>query len=412
MERIIQIFICSLISLLLTTNIFAAPPAELAEHVNNSYICVFSDDVPASRVRGLAKGLVLNNGGSVVHYYTSVLKGFSARMSATAAENIEYKNPNIAYCDPNGLARAGGIAQSGAKGGKGGKPNQAKEEIIPEGVLMVGGPVDFTGMSDAAAWVLDSGIDLDNPDLNVDASRGRNFVSTGKNTIDDGNGHGTHVAGTIGAIVDNDMGVAGVAAGVTVIPVRVLHNSNWAAYDDMIAGMDYVAGACIKKSSCIGHVANMSIWTTEHVPSLHAATEGLADVMPFVVIAGNYGEDINLSPSEPAHVEHDNLYTVSAVDFKGNFTDFSNYGWTDYIGDCSDNDPYSCGGVDIAAPGKDIISLQPGGGLATWYGTSMAAPHVAGVILLSGGNAPASSGFANKDPDSNADPIACFNCRR
>jgi subtilisin family serine protease len=64
--------------------------------------------------------------------------------------------------------------------------------------------------------------------------------------------------------------------------------------------------------------------------------------------------------------------------------------------------------VDYAAPGKDVISLKPGGGLATWYGTSMAAPHVAGVILLLANQhqPPSSDGVAINDPDGRADPIA------
>jgi subtilisin family serine protease len=134
---------------------------------------------------------------------------------------------------------------------------------------------------------------------------------------------------------------------------------------------------------------------------------GLANKIPFVVIAGNDGEDVNLSPSEPAHVEHANLYTVSAVDFNGQFTSFSNFGSSD-SGDCSTNDPYPCAAVDIAAPGQDVTSLQPGGGLATWYGTSMAAPHVAGVILLLGGNPPTTAGIASNDPDNQPDPIVKY----
>lgn len=386
-------------TVLSATNVMAAePPPELVQEVNNSFICVFKDDVPASNVPGLAKGLVNKQNGAVRHNYTTAIKGFSARMSATAAENLATHNPNIAYCEPNGLAQADGIA--GGKGGQGGKPGQQATQIVPEGVTMVGGPVDVSGMG-LTAWIIDSGIDIDHPDLNVDVSRGANFVSKGKWTIDDGNGHGTHVAGTLAAI-DNEIDVVGVAAGATVVPVRVLHNSNWATYDDMIAGIDYVAAMAQP-----GDVANMSIWAHEHVESLHQATIGLANKIPFVVIAGNDGEDINLSPSEPAHVEHANLYTVSAVNFNGEFTSFSNYGYIG-SGDCSANDPYRCAAVDIAAPGQDITSLQPGGGLATWYGTSMAAPHVAGVILLLGGNAPTTEGTAANDPDSQPDPIVKY----
>jgi subtilisin family serine protease len=380
-------------------NTFAAePPTDLLKESKNSFICVFDEGVTAAQVPGLANGLVKKHGGSMRHKYTTVIKGFSASMSQTAANRIAEKNPNIAFCEANGLARGDGMA--GAKGGNGGKPGQATSQITPQGITMVGGPVDVSGMG-LTAWIIDSGIDLDHPDLNVDASRGANFVAKGKSTIDDGNGHGTHVAGTLAAI-DNDIDVVGIAAGANVVPVRVLHNSNWGLFDDIIAGIDYVASVAQP-----GDVANMSIWATQHHEGLHQAAMGLANVIPFVVIAGNDGDDINLSPSEPAHVEHPNLYTVSAVDFNGNFTDFSNYGSVDSA-ECSGREPYVCAAVDIAAPGLDITSLKPGGGLATWYGTSMAAPHVAGIILLLGGNAPTTNGVASNDPDTQADPIVSY----
>jgi len=399
MKKIYLISILASTACILSSQAFAAdPPVQLLQEANNSFICVFSDDVSAAQVPGLAKGLVNKQGGTIRHKYTMAIKGFSARMSETAANNIASKNPNIAFCEHNGLARGDG--QAGGRGGNGGKPGQQTPQTTPQGVAMVGGPIDVSAMG-LTAWIIDSGIDVDHPDLNVDTSRGANFVAKGKSTIDDGNGHGTHVAGTLAAI-DNDIDVVGVAAGATVVPVRVLHNSNWGLFDDMIAGIDYVAS-----NAQPGDVANMSIWATEHHEGLHQAAIGLANIIPFVVISGNDGQDINLSPSEPAHVEHPNLFTVSAVDFSGNFTDFSNYGFIDSQ-NCSGSESYACAAVDIAAPGLDITSLIPGGGLATWYGTSMAAPHVSGVILLLGGNAPTTQGTASNDPDTQPDPIVRY----
>ena len=107
----------------------------------------------------------------------------------------------------------------------------------------------------------------------------------------------------------------------------------------------------------------------------------------FSLAAGNSGDDAN--NYEPAHVEHPNVYTVSAVDQNDEFAYFSNWG----------NPP-----VDVAAPGVNILSTKKGGGVTTMSGTSMAAPHVCGILLVNG--SVSQNGFAVNDPDGSADPIA------
>lgn len=271
----------------------------------------------------------------------------------------------------------------------------------------MGGPVDGTGLT---AWILDSGIDLDHPDLNVDIERGAdmvNAVAKGRSTFDDVNGHGTHVAGILAAI-DNDRDVVGVAAGATVVPVRILAASNWGYADDVIAGMDYVAALASPLD-----VVNMSIWGWAHNRAMHDAAHNLADVVPVVTISGNGGADINVEPTEPGHVEHPNLFTVSAVYHNDEFGSFSNWGFADDWTDCSESYPddfYPCATVDFAAPGHDVISLKPGGDLVTWWGTSMAAPHVAAIVLLLQKRVvkPDSDGVAINDPDSHPDPIVHY----
>ncbi|MCK4586815.1 MAG: S8 family serine peptidase [Gammaproteobacteria bacterium] len=408
-KRLIQSILAS-IFLVSSGLTFAEPPADLVALANSTVICGFTDKVLPGQASTVAKAAIQSATGKGRHVYTTAFRGFSARMSATAATNLVEHNPNIDFCEQNGLGQAGGIpAQAGAKGGNGGKPGQQAEQTTPWGVTRVGGPLDGSNLS---AWIIDSGIDTSHPDLIVDANRGGDFVTgKGKDTVEDGNGHGTHIAGTLAAI-DNTIDVVGVAAGATVIPVRVLQKSGWAAIDEMVAGIDFVA-ANANPGTPGNHgdptdVANMSVWAWGHYKSLHAATLGLADVIPFVIIAGNDGEDINERPSEPSHVVHDNLYVVSAIDEFDIFTDFSNYGYAIPGEDCdgkSTKDPYPCGTVNIAAPGKDIESLKPGGGLAIWHGTSMAAPHVAGVILATETVPAPTFGTANSDPDGYADPI-------
>ncbi|MGY5847806.1 S8 family serine peptidase [Salegentibacter sp. HM20] len=229
--------------------------------------------------------------------------------------------------------------------------------------------------------MIDSGIDLDHADLNVDASRGFNAFTSGKDgrSADDGNGHGTHVAGTIAAI-NNDIGVIGVAPGATVIPVKVLDSRGSGSYSGVIAGVDHVAAY-----GNSGDVANMSLGGPTSDALDQAVLSASQQGIKFVLAAGNESSDAN--NSSPARVNGSNIYTISAMDSNDNWASFSNYG----------NPP-----VDYAAPGVAVKSTWKSGGYNTISGTSMAAPHAAGVLLL--GNA-STDGTVNGDPDGNPDPI-------
>ncbi len=200
---------------------------------------------------------------------------------------------------------------------------------------------------------------------------------------DDANGHGTHVAGTVAAI-DNDIDVVGVAPNATVHPVRVLSKNGFGMTDWIVAGIDYVAA-----NGVAGDCANMSLGGLGHQDSIHDAVIGAADLgIRFSVSAGN--ESADAEDYEPAHVEHPNVYTISAIDSKDIFASFSNWG-----------EP-----VDFAAPGVDVLSTQMGGGTTIMSGTSMAAPHVCGILLHLA--TPDSDGYAIDDPDNDPDPIAHF----
>jgi hypothetical protein len=250
-------------------------------------------------------------------------------------------------------------------------------QVTPWGVTRVGGAAAPSG----TAWVIDTGVDLDHPDLTVDVGRSRNFASRGKNSPDDGHGHGTHVAGTIGA-VDNSTGVVGVAAGATIVGVRVLDNSGSGFYSDVIAGVDYAAA-----NSAAGDVANMSLGGPPSNALDNAVLAAANAGLKFSLAAGNSDEDAN--GSSPARVNHANVRTVSAIGENGCLASFSNWG----------------SAVDVAAPGVGVLSTWKGGGTNTISGTSMAAPHVAG-LWLSGWNGTKGDGVACSDPDGSPDPIA------
>jgi subtilisin family serine protease len=337
----------------------------VVEDAARSYIFVFKDGVGPADAPGLAQRMTAEHGASVRHVFTNTIRGFSANISAQGAAALAARNPNIAYYEPNGVAFA--LAKPGGGGGGG--------QVIPWGITRVGGSRDGTGRH---AWIIDTGIDLDHPDLNVGA--GGCFIRSGCSP-DDGNGHGTHVAGTIAAR-NNGQDVVGVAAGATVHPVRVLGNSGSGTWDGIVAGIDFVAA-----NASAGDCANMSLGGSGHIQALHDAVVAAAQQgINFALAAGNESTDANTK--EPAHINGANVWTVSAVDSTDKFASFSNYS----------NPP-----VDFAAPGVSVLSTKKGGGTTTMSGTSMAAPHVCGILLF--GN-PRADGSAKSDPDGNPDPIA------
>jgi len=234
------------------------------------------------------------------------------------------------------------------------------------------------------AWIVDSGIDFDHPDLTVDQARSRSFIE-GQTSADDQNGHGTHVAGIIGA-KNNTIGVLGVASGASLVALKVLDKDGNGNLSYIIQALAY-----INTAAAVGDVVNMSVGGESGSDILDQQVRNTAARgIYFAIAAGNENKLANLS--SPARVNAQNVYTVSAVDSLDNFASFSNYG----------NDV-----VDFAAPGVRILSTWMDNHYAYASGTSMAAPHVAGLLLLRGRNI-TSSGVAKNDPDGTPDPIAHY----
>ena len=234
------------------------------------------------------------------------------------------------------------------------------------------------------AWIVDSGIDFDHPDLIVDQTRSRSFVD-GQTSADDQNGHGTHVAGIIGA-KNNTIGVLGVASGASLVALKVLDKDGDGNLSYIIQALAY-----INTVADAGDVVNMSVGGESGSDILDQQVKNTAARgIYFAIAAGNDNKLANLS--SPARVNASNVYTVSAVDSLDNFASFSNYG----------NDV-----VDFAAPGVRILSTWMDNKYAYASGTSMAAPHVAGLLLLRGRDI-TSSGVAKNDPDGTPDPIAHY----
>ncbi len=355
--------------------------------IPGQYIIVLKEDAATKgnkdAIRGKANGLAAKHGfakGNIEHIYSSALQGFSVTLSNGQLKKLE-KDGLIASIEADKVIALAPPPGKGP-GNDGGGTDPAQDNDL-YGILRVNGGDDGIGK---IAWVIDSGIDTDHPDLNVDASRGFSAFTKGKDAgTNDGNGHGTHVAGTIAA-VNNDIGVIGVAAGATVIPVKVLGARGSGSTSGVIAGIDHVAA-----NGQSGEVANMSLGggvsaTLDQAVIDASASSGVI----FALAAGNESDDANNhSPARAGGFSAtDNVFSISAMDVNDNFASFSNFG----------------SAVAYCAPGVAIKSTWKDGGYNTISGTSMACPHAAGVLLMRG--TPASTnGTVNADPDGNADAI-------
>ena len=250
------------------------------------------------------------------------------------------------------------------------------EQTIPWGIKRVG----WGDGSGKTVWIIDSGVSLSHPDLNVDTRRSKNFLDD--TSPEDDHGHGTHVAGTIAA-KNNYIGVVGVAANASIVALKVMNQSGKGSTSSVIAAVNYVS-----KNAKPGDVVNMSIGGEISEIMDKAVREASEKGILFAIAAGNSSTQANLS--SPARANGSNIFTVSAMNDQDSWASFSNYG-----NDC----------VDYCAPGVNIVSTHKGTGYATMSGTSMATPHVAGLLLLNGTNI-TTDGFVKNDPDEVADPIA------
>ncbi|MCG7383240.1 S8 family peptidase [Paenibacillus sp. ACRRY] len=210
------------------------------------------------------------------------------------------------------------------------------------------------GKEDVIVAVVDTGVDLNHPDLKGKLLEGYNVVDPKSKPLDDV-GHGTHVAGIIGAIVNNSEGVAGMSWYNKVLPVKVLDNSG--------SGTTYaVAEGIIWAADHGAKVINMSLGNYADAQFLHDAIKYAFD-RDIVLIAAT-GNDNTERPGYPA--AYPEVFAVSATDPDMNKASYSNYG--DY--------------VDVMAPGTSIASTYPNNQYAALSGTSMASPHVAALAGL------------------------------
>jgi subtilisin family serine protease len=318
-------------------------------------------------------------------------------------------DPRIRYVEPNYVVSAAVVPNDPSFGQLYGMHNTGQTGGTPDADIDAPEAWDVqTGSSSVVVGVTDSGIDFSHPDLAaqqwvntgencgssdptapcadrtdgadddgngfVDDWRGWDFVSNDNNPADDNN-HGTHVAGTIGAVGNNGVGVVGVNWNVKIAALKFLNAQGNGTTTGAIGATLYSAdeGIQISNNSWGGGPFSQAL--------VDAIEYGASRGMLFVAAAGNFSSNNDASPYFPGSYSADVITAVAATDHNDARSSFSNYGATT---------------VDLAAPGTNILSTVPGGGYAFFNGTSMATPHVAGTAALLKARFPTATAYGLK----------------
>jgi subtilisin family serine protease len=329
----------------------ASHPFAQSRPIAGRYIVVFKDSVgnPAAEAANAVRG----SGGQLHYTYSAAIKGFAATLPDSAVQALR-NNPNVDYVEQDQTVSLSAevLAQSPATWGL----DRIDQQYRPLDTVYHYG-YNGTGVT---AFIIDTGIYASHEDFAGRVLAGATFINDGRGT-NDCNGHGTHVAGTVGGTR------WGVAKGVSLVPVRVLDCRGSGSYSGVIAGIDWMVDSVMDGEVSNGTkpaVANMSLGGGKSTAMNSAVAGAVTNGVIMVVAAGNSSADAcNYSPSsEPSAI------TVGATTSSDARSSYSNYG--------------SC--VDIFAPGSSITSAWNTGSNATntISGTSMASPHVAGAAAL------------------------------
>lgn len=310
------------------------------------------------------------NPNKVKAYYTAGISGFAIELTEKEFQAFS-TNKAIKAVEHN---RIGDIPYFAPKDRNLG---HARMQTTPCGVQKAGGPVLAT--SNRLIWVVDSGIDVDHPDLNVETSLGKSFVPN-NTSFDDIYGHGTHISG-IAAAIDNGFGVVGVAAGAPVVPIKIFEPGTSFSTTIFFGALNYII-----QNGTAGDVIAIASGTGPGIPSIGTPIgSGFLRTLSNMNIrvamaAGNSADDAALY--YPPRVNEANVFTIVAMDCDENWWRFSNYGHQ------------TC---DYAATGVNVYSTDINGTYSTHSGTSMAAPHVAGIMQLRN-DLPRTNGFVSRVP--------------
>ncbi len=294
---------------------------------------------------GVEKDNLIKKHGGAKHKDLDIVNGSVVSLSNEAVADLLKKNPKVLRVDDDvevfTLAKSNVSAQA--------------VQVLPWGIDRVDAELVWPTGNNAnpiKVAVIDTGISKDHPDLKNNIKGGVNTINSRKSWNDD-NGHGSHVAGIIGAVNDA-YGVVGVAPLVDLYAVKVLSASGSGYLSDVIEGLQWSATNGMK-------VANMSLGTSSDIQSFHDAVIAARNAgVVLVAAAGNSGAAVGFPAA------YSEVIAVSATDSNNNLASFSSRGPE----------------VDLAAPGVSIFSTYKGSNYATLSGTSMASPHVAGSAAL------------------------------
>ncbi|ROO62361.1 subtilisin family serine protease [Micromonospora sp. Llam0] len=347
--------------------------ADSPDAIAGSYIVVFSDGATASS-QARTTDLAARYGAKVRHVYSHALRGFAATMSESAARRIAAR-PDVAYVEQDGVVSTAATQTN--------PPSWGLDRIDQRDLPLDNRYTYPTTAPTVRAYVIDTGIRTSHSTFGGRASWGTNTTGDGNNT--DCNGHGTHVAGTIGG------SQYGVAKGVALVAVKVLNCAGSGSFSGVAAGVDWVTA---HHAPGVPAVANMSLGGPGSNTTVeNAVRNSIADGVVYAIASGN--SNANACNYTPARVAE--AITVNASTRTDARASFSNYG--------------TC--TDIFAPGEGITSAWHTSDTATntISGTSMAAPHVAGAAALILATTPnmspaqvASTMFANSTPNKITNP--------
>ena len=336
--------------LILSAAVIASPPAVSAQttlphgsHIAGELLVSPRSGVSDEDLEATYKG----HGGRKIRTLSQI-KVHHIKVPDNSLEAIEAalkNNPRFSFVEKNYIAQANLVPND---------PNFANQWHLSK----VSAPAAWdltTGSSSVTVAVIDSGIDPYHADLSNKLVAGYNFLGGSTSDTHDVYGHGTAVAGVIGADTNSGIGVAGLGWKTTIMPLVVVTSSNTASYSNIALAINYAADQGVK-------VINLSLGGTSYSSTLqNAVNYAWSKGTVTVAAAGNNSSSAAFYPAAL-----NNVIAVSASDSNDNKASFSNFGsW-----------------ITVAAPGTYIYTTKNGGSYSNWQGTSFAAPQVAGLVAL------------------------------